>query len=359
MSPGVQPVDGPVLIIGTGLIGASIAMALHRARVDVLLEDIDAEHVEIAAAASHGRALEPSDSPTMVLVAVPPSIAAEVMADASARFSQATITDVTSVKEKILKDAQELGADPTRLVGGHPLAGREVSGPSGARNFVFDDRIWVITPSDEATEEHIGRVRRLIATVGAYPIEMSPRDHDAAVALTSHGPQVLASALAAQLEHVDPAMVRVSGAGLRDMTRIAASDPQLWADILTANAHPVADVLDAVASELTEVAAALRLDGRGTVLDVMSRGNAGNEVVPGKHGGSASPYSVIPVMITDRPGELAKLFTAADDAGISVEDVRIEHVLGRPSGLVELSVQLDVGERLADLLRHRGFDVRS
>lgn len=359
MSPGVQPVDGPVLVIGTGLIGASIAMALDRARVDVLLDDVDEQHLEIAAHSARARAVTESDNPTIVVVAVPPSVAPEVIAQASARFPTATITDVTSVKEQVLVEAVKRGADPVRLVGGHPLAGREVSGPNGARNFVFDDRIWVITPTNAADESHVGRVRRLIATVGAYPVEMTPAEHDAAVALTSHGPQVLSSALAAQLQNVDPAMVRVSGAGLRDMTRIAASDPSLWADILTANAEPVANVLEAIASELNAVATALREEGRERVIDVMSRGNEGNTAVPGKHGGSASRYDVVPVMITDRPGELAKLFTAADDAGISIEDVRIEHVLGRPSGLVELSVQQGIGDRLSDLMRHRGFDVRS
>lgn len=359
MSQGVTAVEGPVLIVGTGLIGTSIAMALDRARVDVLLTDADPEHVRIAAESAHAREVAAGDSPSIVVVAVPPSLAGQVLAEASAAYPAATITDVTSVKASVLDDALARGADPTRLVGGHPLAGREVSGPSGARNFVFDDRIWVITPTDAAGAEHVSRLRRLIATVGSYPIEMSPAAHDEAVALTSHGPQVVSSALAAQLAIVDPMMVRVSGAGLRDMTRIAASDAALWSDILAANAVPVANVLDAIAAELHSTAASLRAGERDGVEDVIRRGNTGSDAVPGKHGGAAARFAVIPVMITDRPGELAKLFAASDEVGISIEDVRIEHVLGRPSGLVELSVQPDVGERLAEFLAHRGFDVRS
>lgn len=358
MTSGIVAVDGPVLIVGAGLIGTSIAMALDRARVEVVLDDTDAAHLAVATEVAHARAVTDADVPTVVVIAVPPSKAAAAIVAASQKYPTATITDVTSVKERVLAEAIGQGADPHRLVGGHPLAGREVSGPSGARNFVFDDRIWVITPA-QALDEHTSRVRRLIATVGAYPIEMTAAEHDAAVALTSHGPQVISSALAAQLALVDPAMVRVSGAGLRDMTRIANSDPELWSDILEANAGPVADVLDAVATELANAAAALRNQERPQVRSVLARGNDGSDVVPGKHGGAAARFTVIPVMITDRPGELAKLFTAADEVGVSVEDVRIEHVLGRPSGLVELSVQPDVSDRLADLLRHRGFDVRS
>ena len=359
MSPGVTAVEGPVLIVGAGLIGTSIAMALDRAQVEVVLADTNAGHLELASAAAHARAAREDESPSLVVVAVPPSRAAQVLAEASERYPNATLTDVTSVKGSVLTDAVTRGADPRRLVGGHPLAGREVSGPSGARNFVFDDRIWVITPTEQTADEHAGRVRRLIATVGAYPMEMSPDAHDEAVALTSHGPQLLSSALAAQLALVDASMVRVSGGGLRDMTRIAGSDPQLWSDILTANAAPVAQVLDAIAHELQGAASALRAGDRDAVLDIIARGNTGSDAVPGKHGGAAARFAVIPVMITDRPGELAKLFAASDDVGVSIEDVRIEHVLGRPSGLVELSVQPDVSDRLAEVLRHRGFDVRS
>ena len=122
----MSPVIGPVLVIGTGLIGTSIALSLAAQGTELLLEDIAREHVDIAASMGAGRALADDDDPAIVVVAVAPRDAAKVMADASARFPYATITDVTSVKERVLARAVELGADQARLVGGHPMAGREI-----------------------------------------------------------------------------------------------------------------------------------------------------------------------------------------------------------------------------------------
>ena len=158
-------------------------------------------------------------------------------------FADATVTDVTSVKAEPLAAAVAAGADPGRLVGGHPMAGRETSGAAAARHDLFDDRVWVISPLAESDPERVVTVRDLVVTCGAVPVVMAPEEHDRAVALTSHAPQLLSSLLAARLLDADPEAVAVSGQGLRDMTRIAASDPALWRSILDANADSVADVL--------------------------------------------------------------------------------------------------------------------
>ena len=150
-----------------------------------------------------------------------------------------------------------------RVVGGHPLAGREVSGPAGARADLFDDRVWVIAPLPGGDPGRTADVVALARTCGGVPVVMSAADHDRAVAVTSHAPQVLSSLLAARLLEVDDEAVAVSGQGLRDMTRIADSDPALWRAILAANAERVADVLSALAEDLQAVVADLRERGRG------------------------------------------------------------------------------------------------
>ena len=359
-------VDGPVLVIGTGLIGTSVALSLRRAGVDVLLSDVDPEHLRIAQEAGAGRPLADGDLPTVVVVAVPPRHAASVLADASARWPTATLTDVTSVKERVILEAVEAGADPVRLVGGHPMAGREVSGAAGARADLLDDRLWVVTPLDSSGIEHVRRVHRLVTACGALPVEMGLAEHDAAVALVSHTPQVLSSVLAGQLVESDLDHVRIAGQGLRDMTRIAASNVAMWSDILAANAGPVADVLDGVVDELQRTVAALRRlaeqheadRGAEDVAGVLRAGVEGQARIPGKHGAAPSAYREISVIVADRPGELARLFAAVGDAGVNLEDIRIEHVFGRPSGLVALFVRPEAGERLIDALGERGFDVR-
>ena len=160
---------------------------------------------------------------------------------------------------------------------------------------------------------------------------------------------------------------RLSGQGLRDMTRIAASDPALWTQILTANAGPVADVLAPLGADLEALVTALRevaADGpeSGPAADsinlVLRRGNEGRERIPGKHGATAVPTSALVVAVADQPGELARLFALAGEVGVNLEDVRIDHALGRPTGLVELTVAVTSAAELVTALRQRGWDVR-
>lgn len=365
MSPEDLGIPGPVAVIGSGLIGTSVALGLRRVGVDVLLADSDASSVETAVAAGAGRPLLESDTPAVVVVAVPPRHTGRVLAEASSRWPEATLTDVASVKQTVLDEAIALGADPHRLVGGHPMAGREVSGAAAAVANLMDDRLWVVTPLPESGVDHVRRVHRLIAACGAVPVEMDTAEHDAAVALVSHTPQVLASALAGQLLSSSPDSVRIAGQGLRDMTRIAASNVELWSDILAANSAPVADVLDQLVASLGRAADALRAVSSGSpaavagVAGLLDAGVQGQQMIPGKHGAAPSSYREVLVQVADRPGELGRLFTVAADVEVNLEDVRIEHVLGRPSGLVGLFVRPDAGDRLIAALQEREFDVRA
>ncbi len=360
-------IDGSVLIVGTGLIGTSIALSLRRAGIDVLLSDVNDESLAVAAGSGAGRVLVEGDLPTIVVVAVPPRHAARVIAEQSARHLAATITDTTSVKERVLAEAVALGADPERLVGGHPMAGREVSGAAGARVDLLDDRIWVVTPLAASGVEHVRQVHRIVSASGAYAVTMGLAEHDAAVALVSHTPQVLSSVLAGRLNGADESYVRIAGQGLRDMTRIAGSNVPMWVDILSVNAGPVADVLDGVIDELQRTVAALRglaePGGNGELTTriehLLLAGGEGQRRIPGKHGAAPAPMLEVCVMLADRPGELARLFTAAGRAGINFEDVRIEHVLGRPNGIVGILVRPETGDALLAVLRGQGFDVRS
>jgi len=358
-----EAIEGPVLVIGTGLIGTSIALALRRAGVDVVLEDVNPIALQEAVYRGAG-AIVADQQPTLVIVAVPPDAAPTTLAQASSNYGAATITDTTSVKGRILDEAVLRGADPHRLVGGHPMAGREVSGPGAARADLLDDRLWIITPTGHEGEDHLARVRRLIATCGAMVTVMDADEHDAAVALVSHAPQVVASAIASVLTDEPAERISIAGQGLADTTRIAASNAHLWSQILQANSGPVAGVLHKITERLHHVTRALEggsLDQDGDanpVLQVLEQGREGHARLPGKHGSAAMHFALVPVMIQDKPGELARLFVAAGELGINLEDVRIEHVLGRPSGLVDLFVRPEAQPDLVAGLQGAGFDVR-
>lgn len=334
-----------LLVIGTGLIGTSLGLAATAAGYRVQLADGDPGHVRQAAAAGAGRPRTgDSVEPSIVVVAVPPSAAAAVIAEALREYPQATVTDVCSVKAPVLDSLAAAGADLDRVVGGHPMAGRETSGPAAASAELFHGRTWLLTPLPQTDPQRLAQVRELAEATGAAVRQMPADLHDKAVALTSHAPQVVSSLMAARLAQSDADTVAVAGQGLRDVVRIAGSDPGLWSDILCTNADEVTPVLASLRDDLAELLAALDVadeGARGRVAQVIAAGNRGSAMLPAKHGGAAAAYAELPVEVPDAPGELGRLFLVAGDAGVNLEDVRIEHTVGRLTAIAHLYVLPD------------------
>ncbi|MFC4908090.1 prephenate dehydrogenase [Actinomadura gamaensis] len=354
---------GRVVVVGTGLIGTSIALALRGRGSEVYLSDRDAAALDVAVQIGAGEPLPDGglDGPAdLAVIAVPPAAVAVTLLDAQKRRLAEVYTDVASVKALPLAQAAELGCELASYVPGHPLAGRERSGPSAARDDLFLGRPWALCPAEATAPAAVAAVEGLARLCGAMPVTVDAEHHDRSVALVSHAPHVVSAAVAARLTGADDTALGLAGQGVRDVTRIAASDPRLWIGILAANAEPVADVLEAVATDLAVAASLLRDGSEGAathVADLLLRGNAGRARIPGKHGGDQRSYATVTVVIPDRPGELAMIFQAATIAGVNVEDVSIEHSPGRPVGVLELSVQPEEAARLADELRARGWSV--
>lgn len=351
-----------VRIVGTGLIGTSLGIALSRRGHSVTLYDPSPTAVALARDLGAGQLSVGSETPELVVVAAPPDVAGAVVADELSRWPDAIVTDVASVKVAVLRDVIARGGDVSRYAGSHPMAGRERSGAVAARGDLFDGRAWVVVPHSESSERAVALVRELGAEAGGTVSEMSPEEHDDAVAVVSHAPQVAASLVASRLRSIPESAAGLSGQGIRDVTRIAASDPQLWTQILVGNAPTVRRVLSALRDELTEVLGALeeleKGDGVGSrevLARVVAHGNTGHDRIPGKHGAPPTTYSVVTALVPDRPGELARLLHDVGDAGVNLEDLHLEHGLGQPFGLAEISVLPGVAERLAEELQARGW----
>jgi len=351
-----------VAVIGTGLIGTSIALALREHDVAVWLADADPAAARLAADLGAGEPLpdainQPAD---VAVIAVPPAAVAVTLADAQTRNLARSYTDVASVKQLPVADARNQGCDLTRYVPGHPLAGREKHGPAAARADLFLGRTWALCPLPETSDQAIQAVTDLVRACGAVPVRTDPATHDRWVALISHAPHLIAAAMAARLEEAPGDALDLAGQGLRDVTRIAAGDTALWTQILSANAAPVAEVLVAVAADLAEAARELAEDDGSdkAVAALLDRGQAGVARIPGKHGGAAREFAVVQVVIPDQPGELARLFHATGAAGVNIEDVRIEHSPGLPVGVAELSVRPAEAGVLLDALEAGGWPVR-
>src|SRR6266700_28846 len=312
------------VVVGSGLIGTSIALALSERGTDVWLSDTDQTAARLAAELGAGKVLDADGAPggpaDIAVLAVPPAAVARSLAAAQRRSLARCYTDVASVKELPLREARGLGCDLATFVPGHPMSGRERSGPAAARSDLFAGQPWVLCPADRTEAGCV---------------------------------EAPAAALA------------LAGPGLRDVTRIAAGKVGLWTEILAANAVPVREIVLAVAGQLDAAAEVLAAVAAGDddavkqLTAVLEAGRDGAGKIPGKQGGPALDYVAVQVVVGDRPGELARLFAAAGAAGINIEDVRIEHSPGLPVGVAELSVRPEAAAPLSAALADGGWPVAS
>ncbi|TFC89497.1 prephenate dehydrogenase [Cryobacterium sp. TMT3-29-2] len=351
---------GPVRVVGAGLLGTSIGLGLRARGIDVILADASPTNLSIAVDYGAGRAATAGDLPQLIVVCVPPDVTAEIVARELAAYPRAIVTDVASVKLAPLQELRVLGADVSRYIGGHPMAGRERGGPLAGRADLFVGRPWVVAAHDAISYQQATAIDDLILDLGAILVEMSPEEHDRAVALISHVPQVVSTIMARRLTDSAGSALNLAGQGLRDVTRVAASDPELWVQILGANAEPVRDILLAYRVDLDRFIDALEAPAapgaRRKVAEELAGGNAGVARLPGKHGQDRRFVS-LSVMVDDAPGQLARLLNEIGEVGVNLEDLRLEHSPGAQLGLAEISVLPEAVGRLTEELAARGWRI--
>lgn len=352
---------GQVRIVGAGLLGTSIGLALTKQGADVSITSQTNKSVELAISYGAGRAAADTDAPDLIVVCVPPQLTAQIVAHELAAFPNAVVTDVASVKSGILDELSSQSAPIERYVGSHPMAGRERGGAIAGRADLFVGRPWVVTPNAKSSSAAIKIVEDLANSLEAAVVSTSAKDHDRAVALVSHVPQLVSSLLAARLVSAKGTDVNLAGQGLRDTTRIAASDPEMWMQILEANSAEVVSVLQDFAADLASVLDSLENISAeksiSTLRKILEAGNIGVDKIPGKHGTKHSTYAQIIVMIDDKPGELARLLTEVGEIGINLEELKLEHSPSAQIGLVELYVIPQAEVSLIADLQKRGWRI--
>jgi prephenate dehydrogenase len=347
-----------IRIIGSGLIGTSIGLALSARGVQVEMLDLDQKAQKLA---QDLIASEISGAPEVILYAIPPSALAETFEREFAFNPGSKFIDIASVKTKPQVEVSRISGGSSRFLATHPMAGREVGGAASARADLFEGRSWIYCPTfadgAQVDSDVLEAGLWLIDSLGATPISMSASRHDSAVALVSHLPQIIASLLAAQLKEAKSEDLDLAGAGLRDTTRIAASDPELWQEIISSNAQEILPLLINLQNDLGSLIDSL--DDPAKVGSFIAVGNEGRSKIPGKHGGKAREYTQLPVVIEDKPGQLAALFDECAKASVNVEDLTIEHSPGQFTGLITLALSASDAAILQKHLEESGWNVHA
>ncbi len=343
-------------VVGLGLIGGSLALALGERGWVVTGDD----HDPLVAASARSQGIvtghEPLAATELVVIATPARAVVGVARAILARLpgEAVVITDVAGVKAGIV------GAlDDPRFVGGHPMAGSELRGLAGARRDMFTGCTWVLTPTAHTPPEHYTRVHGVLRELGANVIAMAPEDHDRLVALASHVPHLVAGALmnqAAAVAEEEVVLLQLAAGGFRDMTRIAAGDPGIWPDVLFENRDAVVGALDSLQSRLADLRDTIEHGDGDRLADALRRAAVARRHLPGR-ALRADQLTYLRVPVSDRPGELATITTAASELGVNIYDIEIAHGIEGVRGTLLLALEAGQEALLADELTRRGFTV--
>ena len=339
-----------VRVVGAGLIGTSIALGLASRGASVELHDEDQNALNLAKdlLAPHVKV----GVPDLVIVATPPKTIVNVLKTEFGNNPQATFIDVGSVKNNLVLEVETLTELAARFVGSHPMAGREVAGPSSAQADLFQGRAWILTPTSVTEESSIDLAKEVVEALGATAYIMSAPAHDSLLARISHLPQITSTALAGAIEQIGDNL-NLSGQGLRDMTRIANSDGELWSEILLENQNEVLKAISEYQDIIADLKEALESRDESALKNLFINGNKGRAKVSGKHGSKPRNYSHLLIVIKDEPGALSQLFEQCAAINANIEDLSIEHSPGQLTGLITLAFSPDDALRVQDhLLSH-------
>jgi prephenate dehydrogenase len=347
------------LVVGTGLIGGSIALGLRRRGWHVSGFDADAERLQAALDAGVIDAAGDDLTAEVVFVAVPAAAAAVVARDVlqtDGRLDDAVVTDVSGVKTTIVQES-----DHPRFIGGHPMAGSEQSGLHGADPDLFVGAVWVLTPTATTDLEAFDRLKGVVMSLGAEVLVLSAADHDRLVAVVSHVQHLVAATLmnaAVDGAQQDGALLRLAAGGFRDMTRVAAGHPGIWPDICAANATAIVAALDGLVHDLISMRDRVAAQDRPAILDSLQKASAARRSLPAR---AVRPEHLAELRITvpDRDGVIAEIASLAAGAGINIYDIEIAHSAEGPQGVLILIVESADAETLRVAVEAAGYRGRA
>ena len=345
-----------VKIIGSGLIGTSIALALKTKGIAIQMVDKEAYAERLANDLVSGEVIS---DPDLVIVSASIDANLNLISQSLKLHPRSIVLDIASVKSNLLDEVTKLSDNPENFISSHPMAGREVSGAQSARSDLFVGRAWIGITSPNTSELAKELLTELVSFCGSSLYWLTAKEHDQTVAAISHLPQVLSTALAYTLDKKEVKSINLSGQGLRDLLRLSGSNPKLWSELLLANKVALDSYLSEMNQSISAIRESLANNDRKTLEEIFTTGNKVYESIPGKHGGQNRNYSYLPIVIEDQPGQLAKIFDECAKIKVNIEDLSIEHSPGQQTGLITLALNEIDAEKLSNHLQSVGWNVHA
>ena len=338
-------------IVGTGLIGGSVALALGEAGWHVTGFDIDAQRAERALEIGVIDAVGIDPEAELTVVAVPAGALEKEIRNAL-KQTKGMVTDTGSVKAMVARSI-----DNPRFVPGHPMAGSEQDGVDGADQQIFEGAVWVLTPTEGTDDLGLRQLQTVLSSMGCDVVTMTPERHDALVAIVSHVPHLTAASLMCLADDRaldDAPLLRLAAGGFRDMTRIAAGHPEIWLDICEQNSEAIVAVLDEFSDRISNVRSLVAEADRDGLTTVLSQARRARTNLPSRY---VRPQDLIEIRIPipDRKGQIANITMLAADCDVNIADIEVAHSTEGADGVLVLVVARAEVQRFLAVLAGQGY----
>lgn len=358
-----------IAIIGVGLIGGSLGMAVKKHKLVDKVIGIDVTEDHLALAKDFGAIDQGSTSydavaeAELVILAAPITVNLDILQQIKSFLKpQAIITDVSSTKGNFVRNCERALTGSNYFVGGHPMAGSETAGIKGADPYLFENAIYLVTPTEQTNENALAKVKKLVEQVGAHCILVAPAEHDTMVAAVSHLPHLVASTLvktAAKIDAEYPLTLMLAAGGFKDTTRIASGNADLWTDICFSNKTELLKMVTIFKQQLTSFGDKLTAGlNEEFAADLQSAKNVRDEI-PAKLKGYWPFLEEIIVTIPDKPGMIGQVAAILGSQSINIDDIEILHVREGEGGTLRLGfAQNGLAPAAVNILKEHGFLAR-
>ena len=336
-------------IIGVGLIGGSVGLAAGYSGWEVVGVDTPEvlDNATQSGAIHRASTLKEVREADLVVLAAPISKVTDLLGDLTP--TNALITDVASAKSAIVRRAESL---KLRFVGGHPMAGSQLSGVANASSNLFEGARYFLTPTSRTDPEDYREVAGFVRELGAVPTAVDPEKHDLLMAALSHLPHLMAAALLKVASDISPEALSFAGPSFRDLTRVGASNPALWSDILAENAPALGEALGAFAGAMAQLGSEIkdRESMEGRFRQAREAYDALGGILVEKSGANVD----VAIPVENRPGVFAEVTTLMGSNNINILDLYVRHSNTERAALI-LTLDAEAAQQARELLRIAGF----